>query len=337
MATVMPNNMNQIKYYSICSPATTKDAQQIQSFLLDIFEYGDYNFRLALLQKFSPALKSVYYLAKYENSIIAAAGGLYNLNSSVFAIVGPVCVAEAWRRLGIGKKIVELLLQHLKSNNCCAAYLGVNPHNRATALYRQLGFDNYNGFVMRKLFVPQEEIEKKFQSPAFLKIKSLQWHHWPALMALFAWPARLYTADFSNNIFSSRYFPIEKFAPVFSTLMTNIQKNEGYANVLISNTEDVITGYCNIIPNAPSFGKHIAVADFYLHDDCLDKAGLLLKTTIEKTKNSGIEKIYFYCLSCDHEKQKIIESIGGSVEVVLPRNINVNQSCVDLLIYRLLV
>ena len=302
---------------------------------MDIFEYGDYNFRSALLQKFSPALKAVYYLAKYENSIIAVAGGLYSQNSSFFAIVGPVCVAEVWRHLGIGKKIVELLLQRLKSNNCYAAYLGVKSDNPAANLYRQLGFDNYNDIVMRKLFAPQEEIEKKFQSPALLKIQPLQWHHWPALMALFAWPAKLYTADFQNNIFSGRYFPIEKFAPVFSTLMTNIQKNEGYANVLISNTEDVITGYCNITANAQSFGKHIAVADFYLHDNCLDKAHLLLKATIEKTKNSGIGKIYFYCLSCDHEKQKIIESIGGSVEAVLLRNINVNQSFVDLLIYRL--
>ena len=329
----MPNNMNQIEYYSICSPATAKDAQQIQSFLLGIFEYGDYSFRSALLQKFSPSLKAVYYLAKYKNSIIAAAGGLYSQNNSFFAIVGPVCVAEAWRRLGIGKKIVELLLQHLKSNNCCAAYLGVKSDNPAANLYRQLGFDNYNGIVMRKLFAPQEEIERKFQSPGLLKIQPLQWHHWPALMALFACPAKLYTADFSNNIFSGRYFPIEKFAPVFSTLMTNIQKNEGHSNVLISNTEDVITGYCHITPNVPSFSKHIAVADFYFHDHCLNKAQLLLKATIEKAKNSAIEKIYFYCLGCDHEKQKIIESIGGSVEAVLLRNINVNQSFVDLLIY----
>lgn len=327
--------MDQIKYYSICSPVTVKDAKQIESFLLGIFEHGDYNFRLSLLQKFSPALKAVYYLAKCGNSIIAAAGALYSRNSSFFAIVGPVCVAKAYRRLGIGKKIVELLLQHLKSNNCCAAYLGVNPDNPAANLYRQLDFNNYNGFVMQKLFVPQSQIDKKFQSSALLKIKPLKWHHWPALMALFAWPARLYTADFSNNIFSGRYFSIEKFAPVFSTLMTNVQRNHGHANVLISDTEDIITGYCNITPNESSFRKHIAVADFYLHDSCLNKAGLLLKATIERTKNSGIEKIYFYCLACDHEKQKIIESIGGSVEAVLLRNINVNQSYVDLLIYRL--
>jgi len=335
MAISTANDMNQVKFYTVCSPATTKDVQQIQSFLLDIFEYGDYNFRSALLGKFSPALKAVYYLEKYENSIIAAAGALYSRNSSFFAIVGPVCVAEAYRRLGIGKRIVELLLQHLKSNNCCAAYLGVNPRNLAVGLYRQVGFDNYKGFVMRKLFAPQSEIDKKFQSPGLLTIRPLQWHHWPALMALFACPAKLYTADFSNNIYSSRYFPIEKFAPVFSSLMTNIQKNQGLANVLISSTEDVITGYCHITPNAPSFGKHIAVADFYLHDSSLDKARLLLKSTIEKTRNCGIEKIYFYCLACDHEKQKIMESIGGSVEAVLPRNINVNQSYVDLLIYRL--
>jgi len=327
--------MDQIKFYTISSPTTTKDAQQIQSFLLSVFEYGDYNFRSALLQKFSPKLKAVYYLAKYQNSIIAAAGALYSRNSSFFATIGPVCVAPDYRRFGIGKKILELLLQHLNSNNCHAAYLGVKSHNPAADLYRKFGFVNYKGLVMRKVFAGQSEIDKKFQSPALLTIKPLAWHHWPALMALFACPAKLYTADFSNNIFSSRYFPIEKFAPVFSDLMTNIQKNQGQANILISNTEDVITGYCHITPNAPGCSKHIAVADFFLHDNSLDKAQLLLKTAIEKTKNSGIEKIYFNCLACDHEKQKIIESIGGSIEAVLPGNIKINQSYVDLLIYRL--
>ncbi|HPS56364.1 MAG TPA: GNAT family N-acetyltransferase [Sedimentisphaerales bacterium] len=337
MAILPANNIKQIKFYTICSPTTAKDAQQIQSFLLDIFEYGDYNFRSALLGKFSPSLKTVYYLAKYKNAIIAVAGALYSRKSGFFAFVGPVCVAETYRHLGIGRKIVALLLDHLKSNNCCAAYLGVKPNNPASCFYRQLGFDNYTGIVMRKLFVPQEEIEKKFQSPALLKIQPLQWHHWPAVMALFAWPAKLYTADFQNNIFSSRYFPVEKFAPVFGTLMTSIQKNKGFANILISDTEDVITGCCHITPNVSSFCKHIAVSDFYFHDNCLNKAQLLLNATIEKAKNTDIKKIYFYCLACDYEKRKIIESLNGSLEAVLPGNVNINQSFVDLLIYRLLV
>jgi [ribosomal protein S18]-alanine N-acetyltransferase len=53
-----------------------------------------------------------------------------------------VCVAEAWRGRGIGRRLMETLLERVRNAGMELAFLEVRPSNRAAiALYESMGFD----------------------------------------------------------------------------------------------------------------------------------------------------------------------------------------------------
>lgn len=53
-----------------------------------------------------------------------------------------VCVAEAWRGRGIGRRLMESLLERVRNAGMELAFLEVRPSNRvAIALYESMGFD----------------------------------------------------------------------------------------------------------------------------------------------------------------------------------------------------
>jgi GNAT superfamily N-acetyltransferase len=321
---------------SLTAPVDPALAWEIESFLLRIFEYGDYSFRSALSGEYSKTLDCTFFIAKHKHTVIGAAGCLYARRSRPIAIVGPVAVAAEYRRTGIGTKLVESVIDHLRIRGCMAAYLGVSQNNSAARLYEAIGFERYQGIVMRFLMCPEEQFDKDcFGTCADVRVRRATWGDFPGVHSLVSFPCRMFTVDLRRGLFSSKYIEPTRFLSVFPDMMEAFARHGGFANVLVAGREENVVAFAHLSVLAGKARRHVAELDFYVHDNFVEQAGSLVDTTISESNCLTVDRINCYCLDCDGIKRSIIKALGGVEIAVLPRNIVLDDRYQDIIVYQL--
>ncbi|KPJ65434.1 MAG: hypothetical protein AMJ43_10740 [Coxiella sp. DG_40] len=349
-----------IKFMKASSPLPLKRVWQIESFLLKIFEYGDYSFRSTLSGSLSSRLQSTLFVAQKGNKILAAAGSLYSLDNPTVAILGPVCVAPEYRRKGLATELCSLLLAHTEAQGTKAVYLGIKPDNPAVHLYSKLGFDKHTGVVMRKLFCSEQQLLERY-SPKKTNARRMGWQDFASVSALLCEPADIYSFDFNRGIFSAKYIEPDRFLSVFPKMMKSFEKNGGFANILETVDDLSIVGIAQISLLASTIQSHMAVLDFFVLDNFLDRACNLVRDTIRShfitshgrvvsIKNGDFQdykvgskrlaagsskRLVSYCLACDTKKKQILRLLGAKQYSVLSGYVNLNGELIDVLIFEL--
>lgn len=318
------------------APLTPESAWEVESLLLKIFEYGDYSFRSALLGEYSKTLNCTFFLAKHKGNVVGAAGCLYAHKNPSIAIVGPVGVAAEYRLNGLGTKLVASIIEHLKSQSCMAVYLGVAPGTQAASLYASLGFEKYQGIVMRFLMCSEKRFEKEYfgQCPD-TKIRKVAWGDFPGVQGLITYPCSMYTSDFRRSIFSSKYVEPTRFLSVFPEMMRVFVRRGGFANVLVAGHKESVVGFAHVKTLARKARRHVAELDFYVHDNFIEQAELLVGTTIKESSSLAVDRVNCYCLDCDKIKRSIIEALGGVKVATLAENAVLGDKYQDILVYQL--
>ena len=311
------------------APLNPESVRRIDSFLLNIFEYGDYDFSRALSGRYGPDLRCIFFTAENEDSLIGAAGCLLGRKNPAAAIVGPIAVAPQSRGRGGGTDLLAAVLDYLKSQRCLAAYLGVRQNHRAVNLYKRAGFESYAGLIMRKPLAPEEKFEEYFAGSR-VTIRKLSWGDWPAVMALAATPAQMYTFDLRAQFFSTKYVQPPRFLSVFPGMMQTLEQPPAFANVLVSELTQAVVGMAQIRKTADTTDGDSEL-EFFIHDNFLEHAAAFLKHTLGRLKTP----VTCQCLSCDHIKCGIMESLGGQVVRVSPQSTWLGNSPEDVVLYRL--
>ena len=316
------------------APLDSKAAWEIESLLVKIFEYGDYSFRSALSGR-CHRLNCNFFLAKCQGKLIGAAGCLLSHRNAAVSILGPVGVDMEYRGQGIGTKLIGCVIGFLKKRNCKAVYLGISNGNPTASLYKKLGFKKYQGIVMRRLLCSEKEFKEDFVKCSDTKIRRADWGDFPAIGALMSLPCSIYTFDFRQSIFSSRYVEPDKFLSVFPEMMKAFQKYGGFANVLVLPGSKTIVGIAQVGRLPGQVHRHIAALDFYVHDNFIEQAERLVRTTIRGSASLSVDRINCYCLACDDIKRNILETIDAEQIAVLPENACINKNLVDVLVYQI--
>lgn len=325
-----------IEVCRVTAPLAPEAAWEVESLLLKIFEYGDYSFRSALSGEYSKTLNCTFFLAKYKGNLVGTAGCLYAHKNPTIAIVGPVGVAAKYRRNGIGTKLMASLINHLKLQGCMAVYLGVLPGTPAASLYETLGFEKYKGIAMRLLLCPKAQFEEGyFGKCANVKIQRVAWGDFPGIQALVSFPCHMYTVDLRRGIFSSKYVEPTKFLSVFPEMMRAFARDGGFANVLVAHQKENVVGFAHISRLSGKGQQHIAELDFYVHDNFIEQAELLVRRTVKESTCLSIDRVNCYCLGCDKTKLNIIETLGGTQVAALPENVLLHGIYEDVLVYQL--
>ncbi|MHC4741743.1 MAG: GNAT family N-acetyltransferase [Planctomycetota bacterium] len=307
-----------VEVVGLTAPLGREAAWEIESFLLKIFEYGDYSLRSALCGEYSKTLDCTVFAAKHKGALVGAAGCLYGRLNPAVAIVGPVGVAAEYRRNGIGRRLVESLIEHLRTCGCMAAYLGVSRDNPAGRLYEAIGFKHYHGIVMRYLMCPEMRFDRDyFGKCADARIRRAEWGDFPGFQGLISYPCRMFTADFHRGIFSSKYVEPTRFLSIFPDMMKACGIKRGFANVLVAGSEERVVGFANVNRPAGETCQQMAELDFYVHDNFIENAEFLVGTTVKEAIPSTAGQLNCYCLDCDKIKRSVIEGLGG-VEVAAP-------------------
>jgi GNAT superfamily N-acetyltransferase len=326
-----------ISFSKISSPVNPHLAWEVESLLLKVFEYGDYSFRSALVGSYSDSLVCTFFLARYHNVLVGAAGSLYSRKDPFIALVGPVCVEESYRRQGIGGRLMDHLLGHLRVQGCEATYLGVSQDNRARRCYLKRGFAEYQGIIMRKLFVAENEFENNFRHGEKIRIRRMIWADYPGVLALMGMPADFCTFDFRRHIFSSRFVEPVKFLSVFPQMVKEFERYGGFANLLVSDVNDreVVVGIVHVsrLPAKPE--QHIAVMDFFVYDNFVEYTHHLVRYTIGQMEELAVERVNVWCPCCDDKKQDVLDRVGAVKIAVLPSFVKLNERISDVLVYQL--
>ncbi len=325
-----------IKILKISSPTLPERARQIELFLLNIFEYGDYSFAKALTGSLSSQLQCTFFIAQNSHGILTAAGCLNSMDNPTIAIMGPVCTDAQYREKGLALKVCKMLLQHLKAQNVQVIYLGVKDNIPAVNLYKKLGFAKYSGIVMRKLFVDKKEFNKRHSPHQQTIVRKINWKDFADVSALFCESAEIYSFDFCEQIFSTRYAETQKFLPVFPGLMNSIEQNSGRGCVLQTKECSSIVGVSFIKTPPSKMQHHIAILEFFILDGFLHRSKDLVNKTIKQSSLNGNRTILCYCLNCDIQKKHILFSLGAEPYAALPGFIRINNKLQDTVIYKLM-
>ena len=77
-----------------------------------------------------------------DDSVVAYVGASYVLDE---AEIGNICVLPEYRGMGMGKRLLNALMDELKSRGIATVFLEVESDNtNAIALYEKAGFNKYN-------------------------------------------------------------------------------------------------------------------------------------------------------------------------------------------------
>lgn len=324
-----------ITFSKLTSPVSPEKSWSLESFLLKIFEFGNYSFRRALQSQLSPELQCTFFIARHNDTIIAAAGALYSIENPAVALFGPVCADPQYRNLGLANKVCQLLLDHLQTVNVEAVYLGVNPDNPAAHLYKKAGFEKLSGIVLRKLFVDAQTFNKRYSASRQTLIQSMKWHHFPEVSALLCEPADMYTFDFARGLYSTRYAQPKKFLPVFPEMMAAFEKKDAVYNVLRSDDSAAVVGVASItLPTHGQFGN-AAMLDFFTLNGFLENAGALVSQTISQHKADHSGKVLCCCLACDARKIEILKTLDAKPYSTLPEYLSIENAPADVLIFQI--
>ena len=92
-------------------------------------------------QIFADCLRVGYHCVVVENAACVAGYGVLSMGAGEAHILN-LCIADAWRRRGIGRALLLALLTHARDRGVRDAFLEVRRSNRAAiALYHALGFE----------------------------------------------------------------------------------------------------------------------------------------------------------------------------------------------------
>jgi len=333
MQTVAQEKLD-IKILKTSSPVPFPRAWQIESFCLKILEYGNYSLRKTLAGSLDSRLQCTFFIAQSNGCILAAAGCLYSLRNPAVAILGPVCVDPQYRKKGLASQVCRMLLEHIKAQKIQAVYLGVKDNIPARNLYKKLGFIQHSGIVMRRLFADENEFNKRYSAGQETIIRRIDWRDFAEVSAFLCEPAKIFSFDFCEQVFSSRYAEVQTFLPVFPSLMNCLEKNGGFGTVLQTQENKSIVGSAFIKPLSSVLQDYMAILDFFVLDGFTDKATELVSQTIKQSGFSGNRTILCYCPQCDIYKKQILLSLGAEPYAVLPDFVRIKNEFRKTIIYK---
>lgn len=319
----------------LTAPLDVQRAWEVESLLLEIFEYGDYSLRAALRGDYAQTLQCAYTLAHRGTLLVGAAGCLQSRTNRAVALLGPVGVCPAQRGQGIGTALVRALCDYLQAEGCHAVYLGVAPGHPAARLYARLGFQTQSGIVLRRSGSVSADFDTQYWHPEVpLKVRAVQWGDFPGVQALLAAPSSMYTYDLGRHLFSTKYVPLERFLGVFPEMMKGMARPGGVAQVLLAGPAEKVVGIAQA-RRLPGPARHVAELDFFVHDNFLDQAPLLVRETILRVKTLRVDRIRCGCLSGDPWKRAILDQLGGRPAAMLARSVCLAGEFMDTVIYEL--
>ena len=317
-------------------PLESEATWEVEALYLKVFEYCDYSVRSALLGKYRDSLCCSLALARRQGRLVGAAVLQYRPSKASVAIVGPVAVDEKYRRMGIGTELVRELISIAEARGIRTMYLGVSKSSMAARLYKRLGFAEYRGIVMRYMFCPEDEFEEQyFGKSSYMRIRRAGWGDFPGVIVLASFPCKMQAFDFRRSIFSSKYVEPARFFSIFPEMMQAFSQRGGYANVLVCGTAENVVGIAHVRSLATEAQEHMAELDFYVHDNFVEEAELLVRTTLIQSVTLGSKTVACYCPAGDKVKWGILEGVGARQVAVLTGHIRLNEKYDDVLVYQI--
>lgn len=290
----------------ICYAPLLDMADVAMELLVSSFGYGNYCFRRALSGWGDSGLQTSIAICCDQDGIKGLSLALYDKNDPRIAIFGPIAVDESFRNNGIGREIAVKALSHLQEVGVKAVYIGVKEGHSARNLYRRIGFQEYSGVVMRRMFAEANKFESDyFKLDHKLQVRQPSWADYPKFQFLFSYPCKMKAFDCQKGYLSTRYVPQRKFLGVFPEMMEKLESGAADIRVLVVGQKESVVGV-SIAQKTENPGLEGVNVDFFVHDNFLGFSGLLFEPLI---KNEAFSEQDFHsrCLMSDTVRKEVLE------------------------------
>jgi len=246
--------------------------------------------------------------------VVGAAIALTPSRQQGIALLGPVAVDQEFRRQGIATLLINRLCDDLARQEVASVYLAVKHHHSARALYHQLGFQNDQGIVMRRLFNDKKTFDENYFSfSTEIKIRKADWSDYCGVQLLVITPAEMICFDYQRGLFSSRTCEPTRFLSVFPDLMKRQAKNRGLTHVLVSGASEKVMGLAQIGWSAAAPLRHMGTLDFFVTDPFIRYGEELVSQTIEQARKFDVQRICCYVPQADRLKRQLLEQLGATL------------------------
>jgi len=230
--------------------------------------------------------------------------------------------------------LINRLCDYLAVQDVSSTYLAVKHNHPARPLYHQLGFQDAQGIVMRRLLKEVKFFDENYFSfSTAVNIRKADWSDYCGVQLLLITPATMICFDYQRGLFSSRTSEPTRFLSVFPDLMKQQSQNCGLTHVLVIGAQEKVMGLAHISRSTAAPLRHLATLDFFVHDPFIRYSPQLVSQTIEQARQLDVQRIWCYVPRADQLKRHILEQLDLTLQATLPRQLLINGQWQDTLIY----
>jgi len=249
-------------------------------------------------------------------------------------LVSYVMTDPDFRGMGLCHLLMERMMDDFWAEGGSYALLGTgNPV--AHAIYRQYGFGDYNGHVMRYLSdtVQADNVDADYfahHGPAVARPGG--WGDAPRVAWLYAKPSEWFVKDYLEALYGHPAIEHTRCGSVLPSMMVNTEERGGGLWVLETGDRRLV-GAATLTYFDQTGQSTAPVIDFLVVPDYLGQADTLLHCAIGAAETTGARFVRAYLAACDTEKADIVQQMGFRHEALLEGQFRAGDDACDLHVY----
>ena len=266
---------------------------------------GDFDWVSSLSGDYAETLRLSVVTGREAGRLAVTATAVTREGGGEIGLISSVMTADAHRGRGLGAEATERAVAEAQRLGASVAYLGTNTWPRN--VYQKIGFEKWNGIVMRRALVTGTPPEEKIFAPGqAVTVREAQWGDAPAFVALVLQPLGTTLLSLRRSLVSPRFAPMRRCVSNFAPLFEDCLSNGGKLLVLAGRETPRIFGFASWIPQPGGLAWIEAAA----HDAYADRLTALLEQALAGAASAGLSSAFFWCHPGDEAVRRAVLQAG---------------------------
>lgn len=269
-------------------------------------------------------------------SVDGAAAGTtsvyYPADRPEVSLVGNVLTHPDYRRLQIGRCLIDVVVDDSFAAGCRVCYLGTTRSSRC--VYLNCGFDWVSGGVMRRAAAGAGGYESTAFGPGQVtSIRGATWGDLPGVACLVAQPLGCAVIDYPRGLLSPRHAAMERCVSNFPAVWYDVSDHGGAMCVLTGDRPHRVLGFGSLTLGSGPGRRHHAIIDVATHDHYAVDAEPMIAWLTDRAVRIGVRTLQAQVAAMDEDKADWFRCAGFDRVAELPDQLRVEDSMMAVLLF----
>jgi GNAT superfamily N-acetyltransferase len=314
-------------------PIEPAEQQRLIRLLRTEWNQTDFDWLQAMNGDYSDALTIRSVVGHIDNVDAGTASVYYAAERPEVSLVGNVVTHPSCRRLQVGRRLTDIVVEASIAAGCRFSYLGTTRSPRC--VYLNCGFEWVSGGVMRRIAPGAGDVESEFFADGQpTAIREATWGDLPGLAVLVAQPSETLVWDYPRGILSRSAAPMSRCVSNFPVIWHDVAARGGAMCVLTGGGPSRVLGFGTLTPGMGHGRRHLAVIDIATHDGYRSEAGRMIEWLTKAASRIGIRILQACIASCDQHKVALFSDAGFSPVAVIDKQLVVADRTIGVTIFQ---